>query len=61
MSGNGNDQRKISYVALGLVIGLVFGGIIGLIIDNMIIFAGGGMVIGLAIGYALESRAGGMA
>jgi hypothetical protein len=60
MSTN-NNQRKISYVALGLAIGLIFGGIIGLIIDNLIIFAGGGMVLGLAIGYALENRTGGMA
>ncbi len=53
---NNQPQFKISYTALGLAIGLILGGIVGLIIDNMIIFAGGGLVLGLAIGTALESR-----
>jgi uncharacterized membrane protein len=56
MSRNSSTKRRISYTALGLAIGLVFGGIVGLIIDNMIIFAGFGMVLGLAVGAALESR-----
>jgi len=58
MSKDNHHQRysRISYTTLGLAIGLVFGGIIGLIIDNMIIFAGGGMMLGLAIGAALDSR-----
>jgi len=56
MSENNFSQRKVSYTALGLGIGLVLGGIVGLVIDNMIIFAGGGMVLGLAIGSALDSR-----
>ena len=55
MSKNDN-QRIISYKALGLAIGLIFGGIVGLIIDNMIIFAGGSMLLGLAIGAALDNR-----
>jgi uncharacterized membrane protein (Fun14 family) len=29
---------------------------VGLIIGNMVIFAGGGLVLGLAIGYALDQR-----
>jgi len=37
-------------------IGLILGGIVGLIIDNMVIFAGGGLVLGLAIGSALDTR-----
>ena len=53
---NNHPQSKISYTALGLAIGLILGGILGLIIDNMIIFAGGGLVLGLAIGAALDSR-----
>ena len=53
---NNQSQFKISYTALGLAIGLIFGGIVGLIIDNMIIFAGGGLVLGFAIGAALDSR-----
>jgi hypothetical protein len=32
------------------------GGIVGLIIGNMVIFAGGGLVLGLAIGYAWDQR-----
>jgi hypothetical protein len=47
--------RRINYVSLGLAIGLVFGGAIGLVLDN-IVFAGGGMVIGFAIGSALDKR-----
>jgi hypothetical protein len=54
MSKN-EKQRIISYKVLGLAIGLVFGGIVGLMIDNMIIFAGGGMVLGLSVGAALDS------
>lgn len=53
---NNQSQFKISYTALGMAIGLILGGIVGLIIDNMIIFAGGGLVLGLAIGTAWESR-----
>jgi hypothetical protein len=58
MSGNDtrSTQRNISNKALGMALGLIFGGIIGLIIDNMIIFAGGGLVLGLAIGSALDNR-----
>jgi len=56
MSRNNTSQRKIPYRALGMALGLVFGGIIGLLIDNMIIFAGGGLVLGLAIGTALDNR-----
>ena len=39
-----------------LSLGLVLGGLVGLLIDNMVIFAGGGMILGLAIGLALEKR-----
>ena len=56
MSKNKNSEKRISYTALGLSIGLIFGGIAGLIINNMIIFAGGGLVLGLAIGSALDNR-----
>lgn len=55
MSTN-NPQKKISYTALGPAIGLIFGGLVGLLIDNLIIFAGGGMLLGLAIGAALDNR-----
>ena len=56
MSKNKNSGKRISYTALGMAIGLILGGIVGLAIDNMIIFAGGGLVLGLAIGSALDSR-----
>ncbi|MFN2130887.1 MAG: glycine zipper family protein [Anaerolineae bacterium] len=57
MSGSSNQpSRQVSYTALGMAIGLIVGGIVGLIIGNMVIFAGGGLVLGLAIGYALDQR-----
>jgi len=56
MYKNNETQRKISNTALGLAIGLILGGIVGLVIDNLIIFASGGLVLGLAIGSALDSR-----
>jgi hypothetical protein len=56
MSTNHKTQKRISSTALGMSIGLIIGGIVGLIIDNMLIFAGGGLVLGLAIGSALDSR-----
>ena len=55
MSTN-HSQKKISYTALGLAIGLIFGDLVGLLIDNLIIFSGGGMLLGLAIGTALDNR-----
>jgi hypothetical protein len=39
-----------------MAIGLVVGGLVGLLTDNLAISAGGGMVLGLAIGAALEQR-----
>jgi hypothetical protein len=39
-----------------MAIGLLLGGIIGLLTNSEVISAGGGMVIGLAIGYALDRR-----
>lgn len=58
MSNNYTNKTnfRISYKALGMGIGLIFGGLVGLLIDNLVIFAGGGMVLGLAIGMALDQR-----
>ena len=58
MSQNINNQntKSLSYKALGMAIGLIFGGIVGYFVDNMIIFAGGGLVLGLSIGAALDAR-----
>jgi F0F1-type ATP synthase assembly protein I len=51
-----NKPARISYTAGGMALGLVFGGILGLLIDNLAFSAGGGMILGLAIGLALEKR-----
>ena len=58
MSRNDNNQAmlRITNKGLGMAVGMILGGIVGLLIDNPIIFAGGGMVLGLAIGSALDSR-----
>lgn len=56
MSKNNESQRKISYLAIGLSIGLILGGTVGLVIDNLVIFTGGGLVLGLAIDSALDNR-----
>ena len=58
MSENYSNQSpmKTTYKGFGLAIGLIIGGIIGLLVGNMIIFAGGGMVIGFAIGTAFDER-----
>jgi hypothetical protein len=58
MSQNGNirPSKNASYTALGLAAGLVFGGFIGLFIGNLIVFTGGGMLLGFAIGTALDNR-----
>lgn len=56
MSKNQNNRYLKSYKGLGMGIGLIFGGLVGLLIGDVIIYAGGGMVLGLAIGTALDSR-----
>lgn len=53
---NIQPPEKISSTALCLTVGLILGGIVGLVIDNIVIFVGGGLVLGLAIGSALENR-----
>lgn len=55
MSGSDNVHGRTSYVAYCLAIGLVLGGFVGLLVGNPIIFAGGGLVLGLAIGSALDN------
>jgi hypothetical protein len=58
MSENSNGQTTsiISYKAIGLAVGLVFGGIVGWLLGNPLIFSGGGLILGLAVGTALDSR-----
>ena len=47
---------NITYKGLGMAVGLVFGGLVGLLIGNLVIFVGGGMVLGFAIGAAVDGR-----
>jgi hypothetical protein len=56
MSEKSKNQSsvRITYKGVGMAIGLILGGLIGLIIGNLVIFAGGGMVVGFAIGAALD-------
>jgi len=49
-------SARITYPGVGMALGLILGALVGLAVDNMIIFAGGTMVLGLAIGLALEKR-----
>ena len=58
MPKNSNDYTfgRMKFTGLGLAIGLVFGGLVGFLIGNPIIFAGGTMVLGLAIGAALDKK-----
>ena len=56
-----NNQRKetnqsMKFAGFGAAIGLVFGGLVGFLIGNPIIFAGGTMVLGFTIGVALDKR-----
>jgi hypothetical protein len=56
----GNDHRdpqgRLKYAGYGLAIGLVFGWLVGNLIGNPILFAGGTMLLGFAIGAALDRR-----
>lgn len=58
MDNQDATKKKISpsIVGAGMALGLVFGGLLGLIVDNLVVFAGGGMVLGLAMGTAIQSR-----
>jgi len=55
-----NDANKenvrASVLGAGMALGLVFGGIVGLLVDNLVIFSGGGMILGLALGTAIENK-----
>ena len=58
MSKNNNRYSvgRMKFTGLGLTIGLVFGGLVGFLIGNPIVFAGGTMVLGFAIGAALDKK-----
>lgn len=52
----GGKNARFSVMGGALALGLVLGGLVGILIDQMIIFAGFGMVLGLSIGLALEKK-----
>jgi hypothetical protein len=52
----GKSESSVSKMGIGLAVGLTFGSVIGLLAGDLIMFAGGGMVLGGAIGRALELR-----
>jgi hypothetical protein len=58
MSEQMKSKKNIGYSRMGLfmALGLVLGGLVGLTMDNLVVFSGGGMMVGLAIGIALEKR-----
>lgn len=53
---NQKPYRKINFKGIGMAIGLIFGGAIGSLVGSPVIFAGGTMVLGFAIGTALDQR-----
>ena len=53
---NKKSSRSWTYTGVGMAIGLILGGLIGLTLDNIPVFAGGGMIVGFALGYALDNR-----
>ena len=50
------ERTDVSRMGRFMALGLVFGGFLGLILDNLVLYSGGGMVLGLALGTALEKR-----
>jgi hypothetical protein len=57
------DQRVARGASLGMSFGLLFGGVLGLIVWNStgefvswVVFVGGGMSTGMAAGYAIAAR-----
>ena len=53
---NNTSSKKLNTQALGMAIGLVLGGLVGILLDNLVIFSGGGMILGFAIGTAMDKR-----
>ena len=57
MNTHNKEQKRIrKYTGIGGGAGMIFGGLVGLLIGNPIVFAGGGTVLGIAIGTAFEQR-----
>ena len=51
---NKSLPEGITRAGIGMGTGLVVGGILGLISGNLILFAGGGMILGLCIGLSSD-------
>ena len=56
-----NNHKKqaghsFKFAGLGAAIGLIFGGLVGFLIGNPIVFAGGGMILGVALGTSFDQR-----
>ena len=47
---------RITYKGIGMALGLILGGLVGFALGSPIIFAGGGMIVGLALGATLDQR-----
>lgn len=58
MSQEATTKKAFNYtiVGAGMGIGQVLGGILGFLIDNLAFWADGGMILGLAVGLALEKK-----
>ena len=50
MSEKYEEKNRTGYSRMGLFMAL------GLTLDNLVIFSGGGIMVGLAMGLALEKR-----
>ena len=51
-----NNQVRTTYSGYGMAVGLIFGGLVGLLTGNIPLSAGGCMVLGYAIGAALDNQ-----
>ncbi|MFO8037618.1 MAG: hypothetical protein R6U57_13425 [Anaerolineales bacterium] len=58
MAVKDKKQKSSQWSLMGACIagGLIVGGLVGLNTDNLVVFSGGGMILGLSLGYALEKR-----
>ena len=48
-------DKKIACAVYRICIGLLLGGFLGLVAGNLFLFSGGGMILGLAIGFSMDS------
>jgi len=53
---NNNKDRDNYYMAYGVGFGLLLGNVLGVIFDNIAIWAGVGMLLGIVIGAVMDSN-----